>query len=70
MRMERLIFEEDNQGAVMSAVVTVEELKKFRVVHSDSHQQDHPTCAWYGGNHTGSDPSAPAGAGESNNGSS
>ncbi|GEM_PF-5886910 len=49
MRMERLIFEEDNQGAVMSAVVTVEELKKFRVVHSDSHQQDHPTCAWLEG---------------------
>lgn len=33
----------------MSAVVTVEELKKFRVVHSDSHQQDHPTCAWLEG---------------------
>lgn len=48
MRIERLIFEEDNQGAVMSAAVTVENLKKFRVVH-ESHQQDHHTCAWLEG---------------------
>ena len=39
MRIERLIFEEDNQGAVMSAVVTVEEVKNDAVGQSHPHSR-------------------------------